>query len=73
MYINASRGQSPDHLIKLNKGNRFNNKKSEKLNHFSFSVFNLFFWSNSINYQNLMQFCFFFFGFLEVFLVFDQK
>ena len=45
MYINASRGQSQDHLIKLNKGNRFNNKKSEKLKHFSFSVFNIFFWS----------------------------
>ena len=43
MYINASRGQSPDHLIKLNKGNRFNNKKSEKLKHFSFSVLNIFF------------------------------
>ena len=55
MYINASRGQSPDHLIKLNKGNRFNNKKSEKLKHFSFSVFNIFFWSNSMNYQNLMR------------------
>ena len=34
MYINASRGQSPDHLIKLNKGNRFNNKKKWKIKSF---------------------------------------
>ena len=34
MYINASRGQSPDHLIKLNKGNRFNNKKKWKITSF---------------------------------------
>ena len=42
MYINASRGQSPDHLIKLNKGNRFNNKKMKIESFFIFCIQSIF-------------------------------